>query len=1632
MNDVDSQDQTALMYAVKCNWLAAIPHLLAIAPDLSITNKEGKTALELAYDGNKGQIFDLLLQETIRLSQDTLTSNDVIILLKRFPNLTTLDLSHCPLIDVNELNKIIEHGATHVERLILDENPKLTNFNFPITKHFPRLRYLSLQNCPQLKTVHVGKIPLDLALDTRGCRVEVANASQYIENWQNIMKKHLEQDNLIQAEEALAAMKALIDNLSEEKKDLVTYKILEDELKAKRAEVKIHVDEDKQYSPEEFVAVLKVAENDRRHVVVRSKESWRDLKQMMTEEAIWYHVFSEITWETLPQNEVWIAVQTPDERWVGIVFKRNRAGTPFYLAACIDPVKGSLSTQMINAAWRESHNDQLQRERNLAPRKAREWFDVLSTLVFNEEDVERAQSWAGVDEINALMRQALETPDGELATYIAPINFAYNSEEGMKDIAKHLCKRENLEGERLNDHYKGTLNKPFVVIANTHTVLAKASNASNTSGGAHWISWVLLPKGYRNLQGEEGPNHYRVLFFDSLGRHVFPEELKQTLLQGMSWTELTDTGEKTMKLLPFCNEDEIEFVDCTPFTGQQIGGSDCGWWATYYALLAAFTGDKDFLLPLQNRKIPATPLRHLMALDEGLLQRAKRRRLSQFPTATVSAHSVEAEKSSGWLLQAFRQYQQDGDWNLGEDGSRTYRTASFKKPGESGVSQNHSLAIDVWIEAMKKNRHSVMSILMPEEMSLPLPWLLYASFEKETNKDRIDEYLNKQAVLIKNYQGKLPATKDEEFETALLLRLKSNIASEKKALIKILFKAIKVYCKEVHKLRRYAAHSTGSLRTECRKEIEALANIYTLPENVSSAEIETALQAMQKAYAWQGEIYRTCGYPAQGDTAKEIVARVLSREVRRLAQAELLAQNPLTLGLSTLEPLSVEQQRKVLSDTVLPESIDKQHGSLALAALLAGQWGVYESLKVRSGLVWKVMEELIQQKQWHWLPIIFGDEKKLDEEELILWRNYKDLVWEYEQCQRETKVRERQITAVKERVKLHQIVTEKKFKLPREARNALTKSFNEVAETLREGLKIQFQLTNELYWRDEIIHRERQPLHWELAFSQRMEALHNELNEYKEGILFFFEGKKWKLDQILKDLNHKQVDLLEKLTPFYEQLAIIKRKRLQYEARKKGLLKILGEKLPPSLSSIPEAQRHLVSIMRLPCTIKNKEGLTLGEIVLDNQGTTLLHDLIETGNWEIVHFLLEEGIWHLHKNEERKTIFEVKDKHHNIVLNQLFNRGKRNLLYSLMDAIPVELWTIKSGQHEEGNDVLELKDDDGNSLAHHVFYDMLRHWKDKNHISHKLMQLLIEQGVNMKASNQQGQTVYTLLDEVANGEREILVQAQNGTIAVTANVEDCRARCRELQLLAENVVFMPLVLSRYRQCNMFLSNFEGDIYDYLNEKKITIKDRIAQVVFKKENKTPVIGNLFNWSLRSERSSLQWTHALFGEIKKMIARAFLRHDDSELMETVKKYLNEKPIEKRQENDRAIVVRLQDIVGTTLANPGVFMFSSEHFQALRAQDASKKKKSQVKEKKTHDKISNGATSGTADERENQRHIEADQHYREADRQDRHADLIVREVNQNIQNQQEREAEEDRLLQEAKKKLEEEEREYNKYSR
>jgi hypothetical protein len=191
------------------------------------------------------------------------------------------------------------------------------------------------------------------------------------------------------------------------------------------------------------------------------------------------------------------------------------------------------------------------------------------------------------------------------------------SEDGLREyvekIAGHCTGDDTVVKDGFVHDDGEKLKKPIVMIINTHGVVANEASASNTTGGKHWVTCVILPKDYVILGNTISHLNERVFFIDSLYEDSkLPELFKKALIEGMAYIGKHSPGEKeflddpTLKETPFPYQippafPAAEFYDCINIP-QQEGGEDCGWWALYNAIMFVLTGGKEFTEQFTDRQ----------------------------------------------------------------------------------------------------------------------------------------------------------------------------------------------------------------------------------------------------------------------------------------------------------------------------------------------------------------------------------------------------------------------------------------------------------------------------------------------------------------------------------------------------------------------------------------------------------------------------------------------------------------------------------------------------------------------------------------------------------------------------------------------------------------------------------------------------------------------------------------------------------------------------------------------------------------------------------------------------------------------------------------------------------------------
>lgn len=227
-------------------------------------------------------------------------------------------------------------------------------------------------------------------------------------------------------------------------------------------------------------------------------------------------------------------------------------------------------------------------------------FDRLTKLD-PKRGVSKSGSWASGYGINNGLREALGTavhiidPATSSVASLASDNH-YEAIEGTVNYIK-MISGYSTNGQAIKNGFihadGGVLKKPVVMVWNNASVKVKSEDDAEAVGGSHWQTCIMLPKNYITPFGYPIKNNTELVFFvDSLYEgQVIPTPFREMLVQERSFVFKSEG--RTFYHTIGGAFPQAQFFNFTP--KQQLGGSDCGWWAVYNAIMIVFTGNADFL-----------------------------------------------------------------------------------------------------------------------------------------------------------------------------------------------------------------------------------------------------------------------------------------------------------------------------------------------------------------------------------------------------------------------------------------------------------------------------------------------------------------------------------------------------------------------------------------------------------------------------------------------------------------------------------------------------------------------------------------------------------------------------------------------------------------------------------------------------------------------------------------------------------------------------------------------------------------------------------------------------------------------------------------------------------------------------
>ncbi|MBL0319698.1 MAG: hypothetical protein IPP74_10500 [Alphaproteobacteria bacterium] len=261
-------------------------------------------------------------------------------------------------------------------------------------------------------------------------------------------------------------------------------------------------------------------------------------------------------------------------------------------------------------------------------------FKFFLNISQNTDKKDHGQEWATGTGINNILHICLGSTHAHI---VHPDQLSTASPFADGDVAKEAF---NSIKETLNT-FKGNpqvinpevaknwpeidIPKPVVMVLNTGDYrLSEAENeqiknqqmtVTATNAGSHWVTCVILPKQYKPPQGDPLNNEKELVFLiDSLGPRTISDAFKNALTKDAEYTVpsdfLPEYNEENGKRIILAPLPDAEFP-VIPESKQQVGCVDCGWWATYNALMVVLTGRTDYMNQFKgDNRAPAEALRY--------------------------------------------------------------------------------------------------------------------------------------------------------------------------------------------------------------------------------------------------------------------------------------------------------------------------------------------------------------------------------------------------------------------------------------------------------------------------------------------------------------------------------------------------------------------------------------------------------------------------------------------------------------------------------------------------------------------------------------------------------------------------------------------------------------------------------------------------------------------------------------------------------------------------------------------------------------------------------------------------------------------------------------------------------------
>lgn len=180
-------------------------------------------------------------------------------------------------------------------------------------------------------------------------------------------------------------------------------------------------------------------------------------------------------------------------------------------------------------------------------------------------------------------------------------------ENGIKKYGLCIAGYQDTDGKLIDNGIVssgGNLDKPIVMIWNRQSVAPRLRSNPEAIGGNHWVCCIILPKRYSVTDKVIENENVRIIYLDSLSNTEVPPLFIKMLTKGHEFEGAREPSEEEKAKGSEGTVPNNQFIPAVfpeaevvkqPAFCQQEGGTDCGWWAVYNAMMVVLTGKLEFL-----------------------------------------------------------------------------------------------------------------------------------------------------------------------------------------------------------------------------------------------------------------------------------------------------------------------------------------------------------------------------------------------------------------------------------------------------------------------------------------------------------------------------------------------------------------------------------------------------------------------------------------------------------------------------------------------------------------------------------------------------------------------------------------------------------------------------------------------------------------------------------------------------------------------------------------------------------------------------------------------------------------------------------------------------------------------------